>query len=180
MASWARRAERCAVHARRCAFRVKRALLCVACVASCANPRPAALAVSNLSDVIGALDALTAQYESFGAPKADVTACRHKFTAVRDAAHLERWEDAEARLAEAVACTKSIGDDVTAKLDRLRANDHINMDLKVFIGRNVDFGQGLYKLVRINWTPNGDSVRYELELQAIPSGLLRSYSFMLR
>ncbi len=180
MASWARRAERYAPDARRSACDAWRALLCLACVAGCANPRPSAIAVSNLSDVIGTLDALAAQYESFGASKSEVTPCRHKFAAVRDATRLEQWEAAEARLSEAVACTKSIGDDVTAKLDRLRANDHINMDLKVFIGRNVDFGQGLYKLVRIDWTPKGDSVRYELELQAIPSGLLRSYSFMLR
>ncbi|MFN7956443.1 MAG: hypothetical protein U0610_32355 [bacterium] len=162
-------------------LRLRRALVFLALAgAGCAGARPSPLAVSNLSDVLGSLETLTGQYESFGVPKADVTACRHKFTAVRDAARLERWDESEARLAEAVACTRAIGDDVSAMLDRLRANDHINMDLKVFIGKNVDFGQGLYKLVRINWTPKGDSVRYDLELQAIPSGLLRTYSFMLR
>ena len=145
----------------------------------CSSHQPGELGLANQAEVIATLETLTAQYESFGAPKSNVTACRHKFTAVRDATDAKRWDEAEARLKDALACTRAIGDDVTRQLDSLRANDHLNMDLKVLIGRDLDFGQGLYKLVRINWTPKGDTVRYDLELRAIPSGLLRTYSFMM-
>ncbi len=147
---------------------------------SCAGHQPSELGLANQAEVVSTLEALTAQYESFGAPKSDVTACRHKFTAVRDATDQKRWDEAEARLKDALACTRTIGDEVARQLDSLRANDHLNMDLKVLIGRDLDFGQGLYKLVRINWTPKGDTVRYDLELRAIPSGLLRTYSFSMR
>lgn len=146
----------------------------------CSSHHPSELGLANQAEVISTLETLTAQYESFGAPKSDVTECRHKFTAVRDATGQKRWDEAEARLKDALACTRAIGDDVSKQLDALRANDHLNMDLKVLIGRDLDFGQGLYKLVRINWTPKGDTVRYDLELRAIPSGLLRTYSFSMR
>lgn len=147
---------------------------------SCAGHQPSELGLANQAEVVSTLEALTAQYESFGAPKSDVTACRHKFTAVRDATDQKRWDEAESRLKDALACTRAVGDEVARQLDSLRANDHLNMDLKVLIGRDLDFGQGLYKLVRINWTPKGDTVRYDLELRAIPSGLLRTYSFSMR
>lgn len=147
---------------------------------ACSGRRPSELTLTNDDQALTILDVLVGQYESFGAPKADVVACRHKFTAVRDELKADHYDVAGERLHEALDCTRAIGDAVSTQLDALRDNHHLELDLKELLGRDVDFGQGLYKLVGIKFTPQGSSVRYDLEFRSIPGNVGFTKSFLLR
>jgi hypothetical protein len=148
--------------------------------AACAAKQPCPVTLGNDEKILTILDGLTSQYESFGLPKADVASCRHKTMAVRDEIKAERFDIAGQRLQEALDCTTELGTQVAAQLDALRDNHHLEMDLKELLGREVDFGQGLYKLVGIKWTPQGAAVRYDLEFRSVPGDLVLTRSFLLR